>query len=189
MTRGLVTPEEQYGIYLLDNAATVLEALKLMCQSQLAPEVIDGKRFPQHYAIEDASGDSAVIEFVEGHMHVYHGAEYTVLTNDPPFDEQIPNLWNYQYFGGDLTLPGDLNPKDRFVRASAFLSTLNGSFSNPAVKLNQISAMFLAIRSISEPFGAFQFIQGAPLPAWPTLWILVYNLTNKKIYFTPVMSG
>ena len=96
-----------------------------MYQTQLVgPEVINGS-LPQHYALEDASGDSAVIEFIGGQMNIYHGAEYTVLTNEPPFDQQIQNLWRYQYFGGDLTLPGDLNPMDRFVRASAFVSTLN----------------------------------------------------------------
>ncbi len=178
----------RYGMYLLDNAATVFEALKLMYQTQLVQEVvaIEGvdKKFPQHYALEDALGNSAVIEFIKGQMIVYYGAQYNVLTNDPPFDEHIPNLWRYKYFGGTDPLPGDCNPMDRFVRASAFLSMLNDSFSNPAVKLNHVSAMFLAIRSMSEPFGAIQTIQGFALPAWPTLWTLVYNLTNKKIYFS-----
>jgi penicillin V acylase-like amidase (Ntn superfamily) len=188
--------EGRYGIYLLDNAATVGKALKLMHGTQLVQEDIAGKKFPLHIAMEDASGDSAVVEFVEdpithkGHMHVYHGAKYNVLTNDPPFDQHFPNLSNYQYFGGDLPLPGDCNPSARFVRASAFLTTLNLSVINPAVKPDHVSAMFHAIRSMSEPFGAFQFFQGvpAPIPAWPTLWTLVYNLTNKRIYFSHNMA-
>jgi penicillin V acylase-like amidase (Ntn superfamily) len=179
----------RYGMYLLDNAATVGEALKLMYATQLVPEVVDVDghklKFPQHYAIEDASGDSMIVEFIQGKMHVYYGAEYNVLTNDPPFDQHIPELWHYRYFGGADPLPGDCNPAARFVRASAFLSTLNLSVINPAVKPDYVSAMFLAIRSMSEPFGAFQFFEGvsAPVPAWPTLWTLVYNLTNKRIYF------
>ncbi len=175
----------RYGIYLLDNAATVGEALKLMYATQLVAGDVDGKKFPQHYALEDASGDSMVVEFIQGKMHVYYGAEYNVLTNDPPFDQHITNLWHYRYFGGADPLPGDCNPAARFVRASAFLSTLNLAVTNPAVRPDYASAMFLAIRSMSEPFGAFQFFEGvpAPVPAWPTLWSLVYNLTNKKIYF------
>lgn len=175
----------RYGEYLLDNAATVSDALQLMYQTQLVgPEVINDKVLPQHYALEDASGDSAVIEFIGGQMKVYHGAEYTVLTNDPPFDQQIPNLWRYQYFGGDLTLPGDLNPMDRFVRASAFVSTLSSAFTNQALKPNPISSMFTAIRALTEPFGAFQFFGDAPVPAWPTLWTAVSDLTNKAFYFS-----
>ncbi|MDP1891355.1 MAG: linear amide C-N hydrolase [Gemmatimonadaceae bacterium] len=176
----------RYGEYLLDNAATVSDALQLMSQTQLVPELLAGTPVPQHYAIEDASGDSAVIEFVGGQMNVYHGAEYTILTNDPPFDQQMPNLWHYQYFGGDDPLPGDCNPTARFVRASAFLSTLNGASSYAAIKTNPISTMFLAIRSMSEPFGALQFMPGvsAPIPAWPTLWTIVSDLANKAVYFT-----
>lgn len=177
----------RYGEYLLDNAATVSHALQLMSQTQLVPQLTSsGQPVLQHYALEDASGDSAVIEFVGGQMNVYHGAEYTVLTNDPPFDQQITNLWHYQYFGGDDPLPGDCNPTARFVRASAFLSTLNGASSNAAIKTNPISTMFLAIRSMSEPFGALQFMPGvsAPIPAWPTLWTMVADLTNKAVYFS-----
>jgi len=179
----------RYGEYLLDNAATVSDALKLMYQTQLVgPEVISGKVLPQHYALEDASGDSAVIEFIGGEMNVYHGAEFTVLTNDPPFDQQIPNLWRYLYFGGDLPLPGDLNPMDRFVRASAFLSTLNAAFTNQALKPNPISAMFTAILSITEPFGGVQYFGGTGVAAWPTLWTAVSDLTNKAVYFTHNMA-
>jgi penicillin V acylase-like amidase (Ntn superfamily) len=176
----------RYGEYLLDNAATVGDALLLMYQTQLVPEVTAGKVWPNHLAIEDASGDSAVVEFIGGEMNVYHGAEYTVLTNDPPFDQQITNLWHYQYFGGDDPLPGDCNPTARFVRASAFLSTLNSASSYAAIKTNPISTMFLAIRSMSEPFGALQFIPGlsSPMAAWPTLWTIVSDLTNKAVYFS-----
>ena len=174
----------RYGEYLLDNAATVSDALLLMYQTQLVPEEMAGQIWPQHIALEDAAGDSAVVEFIGGQMHVYHGSEYTVLTNDPPFDQQIPNLWRYQYFGGDLPLPGDCNPMDRFVRASAFLSTLNSAFTNADIKPNSISALFTAIRAITEPFGAFQFFGTAAIPAWPTLWTSLYNLTNKRVYFT-----
>ena len=184
----------RYGQYLLDNAATVSDALKLMYGTQVVAKAVAGRVWPFHLAIEDASGDSAVVEFVKdpitgkGIMHVYHGTEYTVLTNDPTFDQQIANLWQYQYFGfgGGLTLPGDCNAKSRFVRASAFLSSLNAAFSHPALKPDPISSMFLAIRSISEPFGAYQFVDGdTAIPAWPTLWTLVYNLTNKKSLFYP----
>jgi choloylglycine hydrolase len=173
----------RYGMYLLDNAATVSDALLLMYHTQLVPEVINGRLFTLHLALEDASGDSAIIEFIGGKMHVYHSPDYNVLTNDPPFDQHIQNLWKYQYFGGDLPMPGDLNPSDRFVRASAYLSTLSAGFSNQALKPDPISAMFTAIRALTEPFGATQFFGGVPVPVWPTTWTMVSNLTHKRVYF------
>lgn len=174
----------RYGEYLLDNAATVSDALLFMYKTQLVPQEMAGRIWPQHIALEDASGDSAIIEFVGGRMYVYHGAEYTVLTNDPTFDQQNTNLWHYQYFGGSRPLPGDLDAKSRFVRASAFVSSLNSAFSNPAVEPDPIASLSNAIRSLTEPFGAVWFLGNTPISAWPTLWTSLYDLTNKRVYFT-----
>ncbi len=172
----------RYGQYLLDNAANVEEALVLMSQTQLVPGLF-GEQWPCHLALEDAQGDSAVIEFVGGQINIYHGPDYTVLTNEPTLDQQIPNLVQYQYFGGNLPLPGDVDSVSRFVRAAAFLSTLN---SQPFSLLTPdlIARLFSAIRSESTPFGAVEFNGNVPEPAWPTLWTSLFDLTNKAIYFT-----
>jgi len=170
------------GEYLLDNAASVSEALTLMTQTQVAQELIYGNPSPNHYALEDASGDSAIIEFVGSVMNVYHGVRWTTLTNDPPLP-RMPNLLDYRYFGGSLPLPGDLDSVSRFVRASAVLSTLDTAFSNPPTP-TAVAAMFSAIRSIMEPFGATMPYEGSIVPAWPTLWTAVSDLTNKAVYFS-----
>lgn len=179
-----------YGEYLLDNAATVLDALLLMYHTQVVPQAINGKDYTFHLALEDASGDAAIVEFVGGQMKVYHGSEYTTLTNDPPLP-QMPDLRTYQYFGGTLPLPGDNNALSRFVRASAFLATLDSAITDPtALKPDPVSIMFNAIRAITEPFGSFQFVGPGgvpgptPIPAWPTTWTIVSDLTNKKVYFS-----
>lgn len=177
-----------FGEYLLDNAATVADAILLMYQTQVVPQEIKGRVWPLHLALEDASGDAAIVEFVGGQMNVYHGPEFNILTNDPPLP-QMPDLRDYQYFGGSLPLPGDNNPTSRFVRASAFLSTLNSAFTNQPLKPTPVSAMFTAIRAITEPFGSFQFLGPGvvpgptPVPAWPTTWTIVSDLTNQAVYF------
>ena len=51
-----------------------------------------GHKANVHLAIEDASGDSAVIEFVNGKQVVHHGREYRIMTNDPPYDQQLALL-------------------------------------------------------------------------------------------------
>lgn len=33
--------------------------------------------------LEDSTGDSAIIEIIDGKMVIHHGREYTVMTNDP----------------------------------------------------------------------------------------------------------
>ncbi|MCX5890334.1 MAG: linear amide C-N hydrolase [Deltaproteobacteria bacterium] len=174
-----------YGQYLLDNAANVTEALDLMNQTQLVLEPWDPKwhLLPCHIALEDAAGDSAVVEFTGGQMQVYHGSAYTVLTNEPPLNEQLDNLKRYRKFGGSLPWPGNVESEDRFVRASAFLLTLN---SQPFSSLHPdlVSRLFSAIRAVSPPFGSI----ASDGESWPTVWTSLFDLTNKAIYFTDTVA-
>ena len=110
--------------YVLDNFATVAEALDGLKKVQVVSIVIGGQEWPVHLAISDATGDSAVIEFVGGKMVVHHGKQFTVMTNEPTLDQQLANIKRYQAFGGKLPLPGDIDPMSRFVRASTYLKTL-----------------------------------------------------------------
>ena len=171
-----------YGIYLLGKAATVVEALALFYQTQVVPDP-NYSDLPQHFALEDASGDTAVIEFVAGKMNVYHGTEFTVLTNDPPLPD-MPDLMQYTWFGGNLPLPGDNASSARFVRASAFVAALNSPTPPLGTPLPII--LFSAIRALSEPWNSYQLYENPPvfIPCWPTLWTIVTDLTNKAVYFS-----
>jgi len=115
-----------WGQYLLDNAATVDKALKLM--EDIQPIMVEHAGFKSslHLAIEDATGDSAVIEYVDGRRKVYHGPQYRVMTNDPPYNELLVELkkWDFTDATRETPLPGNVNPRDRFVRANYFLETL-----------------------------------------------------------------
>lgn len=176
----------RYGQYLLDNAASVAEALTLMSQTQLVPGP-SSLAYPCHLALEDTTGDSAVVQFVGGQMIVWHGPAYNVLTNDPTLDQQLANLRNYKDFGGDLPWPGDVDSKSRFVRASAFLKSLDnppGYFVNPDL----VARLFSAMRVEATPFGAVEFgSSNKESPAWPNLWTSLFDLTNKQVYFTHAM--
>ena len=57
--------------YILDNFSTVDEALKGTKNLQLVGTKVSGKIWPIHLTMEDATGDSAVIEFIQGKMHIY----------------------------------------------------------------------------------------------------------------------
>jgi choloylglycine hydrolase len=172
----------QYGEFLLDNARSVSEALTLMGQYQLVPEPLAGNIWPIHIALDDASGDSAVIEFVNGQMTVYHGyAQTAVLTNEPTLNIMLGYLPYYMYFGNadGYPLPGDIDPASRFIRSWAFLLTL----PTPASLADAVSYLLSAIRCEVEPFGAVVPSVSGASPGWPTLWTSLYDLTNKKIYF------
>jgi penicillin V acylase-like amidase (Ntn superfamily) len=171
-----------YGIYLLGKAATVLEALELFYQTQVVPDP-NYSDLPQHFALEDASGDAAVIEFVGGKMYIYHGANFNILTNDPPLPG-MPDLMQYTWFGGNLPLPGDNASSARFVRASAFVGALNSPTPPLGTPLPII--LFSAIRALSEPWNSYQLYENPAvfMACWPTLWTIVSDLTNKAVYFS-----
>jgi len=73
--------------YVLDNAATVDEALTLLKPIQVTPAEARGHQASVHLAIEDSSGDSAIIEYISGKPVIHHGREFKIMTNDPVYDE------------------------------------------------------------------------------------------------------
>jgi len=97
--------------YMLDQFATVKEALAFLDSFQVVSVEVEGRVWPLHLCLEDSSGDSCIIEYVAGKRIVHHGQEYTVMTNEPPYSEQIENLNRYKYFGGELPLPGDIDSR------------------------------------------------------------------------------
>jgi choloylglycine hydrolase len=129
-----------------------------------------------HLALDDAGGDSAVIEYVSGKPHLYHDSTHPVTTNSPPFHRQLAHLRRYQGFGGDQPLPGTTEPADRFVRASYLLEHLPTPSSRPAAVAGLLSVM----RNIAQPFGV-------PDPSSPnassTVWRSVCDLTNLVYYY------
>ncbi len=66
--------------YLLDNSATVAEALQAMEKIQVVMVEANGHKATVHMAIEDASGDSAILEYVKGKLTVHHGRQYQIMT-------------------------------------------------------------------------------------------------------------
>jgi len=95
------------------------------------------------WAITDVAGDSIVVDYSGGSLHIYNNTGVGVLTNDPEYPWHVRNLNNYIGLsmdwpdGGDgiavntefgqvpspvghgqnlLGLPGDLTPSSRFVR-------------------------------------------------------------------------
>ena len=113
--------------YHLDNFATVAEAVEATraIDFQVVPLILPNG-FPTlvRMSLSDKSGDSAVIEYRAGQPRTFHDRRYTVMTNEPACDVQIENLKTYRTFGGDLPLPGDRTPADRFVRAAYYAAGL-----------------------------------------------------------------
>lgn len=165
--------------YFLDNCKTVGEVLALLGQFQIVPVEFKGEQWPQHIALEDASGDSAVLEYVKGRLRVYHGVQYTVVTNEPTLDWHLQNLKRYKLFGGELPLPGDIDPASRFVRAACFLKTL----PEPRDGAQALAFLRGVLFRVASPMGS-QDTTGSTSPnLGPTRWLVLYDLSNRVVYF------
>jgi choloylglycine hydrolase len=164
--------------YYLDNFATVDEAVAFTGKVpyQLVTQTFDGEAVTVHLALEDRTGDSAVIEFVGGRAKVYHGRGYTVMTNSPTFDRQLENLRRYQGFGGSRPLPGTTEAADRFVRASYYLKGL----PEPADDRACVAGVLSVMRNVAQPFGTAD--PDRPNNS-PTRWRTVGDLTHRVYYF------
>ncbi|RXZ88311.1 linear amide C-N hydrolase [Agromyces atrinae] len=166
--------------YYLDNFSTVDEAVAWTNETQVEiAQLFDptGHLVPTlHLAINDASGDSAIIEYTEGKPKVYHGRDYKVMTNSPTFDKQLELVKTVEGLGGDKPLPGSTLASDRFARASFYVEHQ----VQPKTQVDAIAAMFSIIRNAAQPFRTPE--PGKP-DASQTIWQVVLDLTNKRYVF------
>lgn len=139
--------------YVLDNFATVQEAVTAL---QKEPFVVVTDSVPGekrlatlHLAISDASGDSAIFEYIDGKQVIHHSRNYQVMTNSPIFEEQLALNAYWKEIGGTVFLPGTNRSADRFARASFYVNAIPKD-EDPVVAL---ASVFSVIRNTSVPFG------------------------------------
>jgi penicillin V acylase-like amidase (Ntn superfamily) len=170
--------------YVLDNYATVAEAVEDLRKEPfyVVPMMTpDGKPGTMHLAISDATGDSAIFEYVDGKLMIHHGREFQVMTNSPIYDQQLALTDYWQQIGGTTMLPGTNRAADRFVRASFYINAIpQTSNINEAV-----ASSFGVIRNVSVPLGI-------TTPGQPnissTLWRTVSDQKNKRYFFESTRS-
>ena len=170
--------------YVLDNFATVDEAVAELSKEKFridAPDLPNGVKSRLHLAISDASGDSAIFEYVDGRLSVHHGREYQVMTNSPFYDRQLAILDYWQQIGGLTMLPGTNRAPDRFVRASFYINAVVKS-ADPKVA---VPAVMSVMRNVSVPYGI-------STPDKPhissTRWRTVCDQKNRVYYFEPTLA-
>ncbi|MFC4624043.1 linear amide C-N hydrolase [Daeguia caeni] len=139
--------------YVLDNFATVAEAVDAL---EKEPFVIVTDKVPGmdrlatlHLSISDASGDSAIIEYIDGKQVIHHSRDYQVMTNSPIFEKQLALNSYWKEIGGTVFLPGTNRASDRFARASFYVNAIPKTEN---VK-EAIASVFGVTRNVSVPYG------------------------------------
>jgi penicillin V acylase-like amidase (Ntn superfamily) len=141
--------------YVLDNFATVAEALAGMKRVRIIPSKLG---LGEHYLISDAKGDCAVVEFLDGKLVVHHGRSLPVrvLTNNT-YEESL------EHFKLNTAPPFQLSKSiARFKTAAKMVSAYGADPKQPPMDY-----AFMVLREVSKE---------------NTQWSIVYDQSNRRVY-------
>lgn len=171
--------------YVLDNYATVKEAVEELRKEPfdvVTDQVPGQKRLATlHLSISDATGDSAIVEYINGKQVIHHDKKYQVMTNSPTFEKQLALNSYWEDIGGTVMLPGTNRAADRFARASFYINAIPKS-KDPVVAL---ASVFSVVRNVSVPYGI-------TTPGQPnissTRWRTVSDHSRKLYFFESALT-
>jgi len=171
--------------YALDNFATVQEAVDTLAKEPftVVTDNVPGEArlATLHLSLSDASGDSAIIEYIDGKQVIHHSRDYQVMTNSPTFDKQLAMEEYWKQIGGTVMLPGTNRASDRFARAAFYVNAIPKT-EDP---LETIASVFSVIRNVSVPLGI-------TTPDQPnissTRWRTVADHKHKRYFFESALT-
>lgn len=184
--------------WILGQCATVAEARTLLAKLNFRNLAFSNNLPPAelHWLISDAT-ESIVVESVADGLKVYDNP-VGVLTNNPPFDNMLLNLSNYQHLSakapvnnlaphinlpqysrgmGAIGLPGDLASESRFVKAA--FTKLNSL--SPDDELSNVSQFFHILHSVDQQRGCADLGNNE---YEITIYSDCYNLEKGLLYYT-----
>jgi len=175
-----------WTLHLLSEYATVAELVKAVAADRIqivpVPFGPGGKaKATVHMAVSDASGDSAVIEYLKGKPVIHHGRQYQVMTNSPIYSEQIKLNAFWSSKNRHQELPGSIQSVDRFVRGSYYVQQLPPTSDTRQALAGVMSVM----RNISVPWGTPDPEHPNISPTW---WRTLLDQGNRVYYFDSALS-
>jgi len=152
----------QWIQYQLDNCSTVDELIETDKKLRIASK----GTAPLHYLVADAKGNVATIEFLKGKMVVHKG-------NDLPF----PVLTNHSYASGlSLAKVAVSAPSADYL---TFTDNSVERFAKACYMVKEFQQSNITVPVVDYSFSILDKVaQGAH-----TKWSIVYDISNKKIYF------
>ena len=166
--------------YVLDNFATVAEAVEALREEPfvVVTDVIPGtdKMTTVHLSVSDAGGDNAIFEYIGGELVIHHDPSHVVMTNDPPYEQQLAILGYWHNIPGQMFLPGTNRAADRFVRAHYYINAIPQT-DDPRIA---VAGVMSVVRNVSVPYGIST--EGFPNLS-TTRWRVVADQKRLVYYF------
>lgn len=205
-----------FGAWVLGNFKTVEEVKEAMRNGQtefwvpvspLDPEA----PLPLHYAINDKSGNSIVVEFTDGKVNLYDNP-VGVMTNGPEFPWHLKNLQNYTFTNvnkdtGQLgklklqtqdggialtALPSAETSQGRFVKAAFYANyvrkakTPDEAVTTLAHLMNNFDRPYDL--TVDEAGGAGDGVRSSGTSSEVTIWTTLQDLSRNLLYFRSIAA-
>jgi len=190
--------------WVLGNFSTVAEVKAGLTGVQIWANSLTNAKIPIHFSIHDASGETAVLEFLKGNTQgLWQDNTVGVLTNAPPFEWQLSNIGNYVglssvdavpitiggtpypppgHGSGMRGVPGDSTPPSRFIR----LLFQKQFATQPANNAATISQALHLLNTVDIPLGT-SAAQQEQKPSKGnddyTQWVVVKALTARTFSY------
>ena len=170
-------PHYAFIPWILTQCSSVSEAKCLLRRLSITGDAFSSQLPPAklHWILADTD-EAITIESVKDGLRIYENV-VGVLTNNPPFDQQLQNLTHYMQLSADAPenrfapsiplqtysrgmgawgLPGDLSSTSRFVRAA--FTKLNAV--SDAAEEESVSQFFQILRTVSQTKGCCRLENG-----------------------------
>ena len=143
----------QWIQFQLDNYSSVEEVIKSDSVVR-----ITSAGTPLHYLVADANGQAATIEYLNGKLIAHHGKglPFPVLTNDT-YDQSVSSYHQTRFNGN--------NSLERFSKVCNMISRLKSDSQGKSL----VDESFKILNAVAQ--GDY------------TKWSIVYDITEKKIWF------
>lgn len=139
--------------YVLDSFGSVAEAVTALTATPLAVQTAgvpgQDRLATLHLSMSDKTGDSAIVEYIDGQQVIHHSRDYQVMTNSPIFEKQLAVEEYWKGIGGTVMLPGTNRAADRFVRASFYINAIPKT-DDPLLAVAEVLSV---VRNASVPYG------------------------------------
>jgi choloylglycine hydrolase len=168
--------------YVLGNMKTVDEAVTFFKETPLYSEkvAIMNDILPTfHFAVTDPNGRSVVVEVIDGKTQI-HENKVGVMTNDPPYDEQL-KIWSkyeVRQLNEESFEAFDYSPEGRFCRMAAINAT-QAKVPTDAAAVNRAWSM---LNTVDIPKGILYWRWVNDDPQF-TSYAVVGDLNNRVYYF------
>lgn len=203
------------GTWVLGNFKTVEEVKEAFTNDQTeiwvpADNLLSpGTPLPLHYAINDKTGGSIVVEFTNGKINVYDNL-VGVMTNGPEFPWHLQNLQNYTFSnvdrntgqlgmlklqtqdgGNALTfLPSAETSQGRFVKAAFYANYVRKAQTPDAAIVTLAHIMNNFDRpydlTVDEAGGMGDGVRGSGTSSEVTVWTTLQDLSRNLLYFRSI---